>query len=469
MAVYVVGTIIISRLLSPAQIGTFAIAAGFFAIASSFRDFGVSEFLIQSKRLSIHRLRLAATANVATSWAMAVLLALGAAPIAQFYRSTDLQNILYMLAFNFLIIPFGAIGMAYYRRELDFRPMLMASVGSSVVGLIVTLLAIHYGLGVYALALGAVSGVMVTVLVSIAFRPKWFPWRPAFRGIFHVFGFGGTAMGIYLCQHLSKSAPDLVNGRAFGPTETAIFSRGAGIVEIISRLALRPIDAVCLPHFAKVRRDGGCVSSEYERLVCLITVVGWPTLAFTGAFASPLVHTVFGNQWRDSVPLAQLACVAMAFELVHFYAREVMIALGRVDLAFKLQWQCLLLRAGALLIGAQFGLVAVAYALIASAVISLVVIQIIAMPMLECTLWRILKAMGLSGLTSLVVFVFCLGARSMVDPAATGVVALALIGFGAAIAWLLCIRYTKHPIYGELLRITARVHGVLRKWRRVEG
>ena len=41
------GTVIIARLLTPTETGVFAVAAVFAALAGTFRDFGVAEYMIQ--------------------------------------------------------------------------------------------------------------------------------------------------------------------------------------------------------------------------------------------------------------------------------------------------------------------------------------------------------------------------------------------------------------------------------------
>ena len=82
-----VGTMIISRLLTPAETGVFAVAAVFAAFASTFRDFGITEYLIQENELDAEKIRAAFTVNIAISWAMALLLFFSAPLAADFYRS----------------------------------------------------------------------------------------------------------------------------------------------------------------------------------------------------------------------------------------------------------------------------------------------------------------------------------------------------------------------------------------------
>jgi len=48
-----VSTLILARLLLPAQIGIFSLCAAFVAIASVVRDFGVSEYLIQEASILV--------------------------------------------------------------------------------------------------------------------------------------------------------------------------------------------------------------------------------------------------------------------------------------------------------------------------------------------------------------------------------------------------------------------------------
>ena len=47
LVVALVTTVILSRLLTPAQVGIYSLCAAFTAVAGILRDFGVSEYLIQ--------------------------------------------------------------------------------------------------------------------------------------------------------------------------------------------------------------------------------------------------------------------------------------------------------------------------------------------------------------------------------------------------------------------------------------
>ncbi|MBK9674759.1 MAG: oligosaccharide flippase family protein [Betaproteobacteria bacterium] len=135
-----IGTMVIARLLTPAELGVFAVAAVFAALASTFRDFGVAEYLIQEQELSQEKIRPAFAANILVSWAMGLVLFLGSGFAAEFYRHQGVADVMRVQAVNFALIPFGAVTMAYFRRQLDFKPIFVAGFVGNLTGLAVATL-----------------------------------------------------------------------------------------------------------------------------------------------------------------------------------------------------------------------------------------------------------------------------------------------------------------------------------------
>lgn len=332
-----IGTMIISRLLTPEETGVFAVAAVFAAFASTFRDFGVAEYLIQEKELSAEKIRAALTVNIAISWAMGLLLFFGAPLAADFYRSLGVAEVMRVQAFNFILIPFGAVTMANFRRQLDFRPIFIASLLANLTTFTVATICAFQGLAYMSLAWSSLAGVIVTVAISLWFRPAGFPRWPGFKGIGRVLHFGKFASGIYIIGQLGKGAPEMIIGRAQDLVGVALFSRASGLVDIFNRTVLRAVMPVCLPYFAKNNREQGSVNDGYLMSISYLTVIGWPFLAFVGIVAYSSIRIVYGPQWTASVPLAQTLCAAGAIELIHYLAKEALIAVGDVKRSNVLQ------------------------------------------------------------------------------------------------------------------------------------
>lgn len=337
VALQLASTMIIARLLTPTEAGVYAVAAVFAAFASTFRDFGVAEYLIQEQELTRDKIRAALAANIGVSWLMGILLFFSSGFVAAFYRHSGVADVMCVQAINFFFIPFGAVTMAYFRRELDFRPIFIASLLGNLASFSVAIVCALAGLGYMSLAWASLAGTIATVATSFLFRPTSFPHWPGLVEIRSVVHFGKHASGIYILGQAGRSAPEMIIGRVLDMPSVAFFSRAGGLIEIFRKSVLQAVWPVCLPYFAKSNREEGTVVTGYLRTVSYLTAIGWTFFIFLGITAYGAVRLVYGTQWTSSVPLAQILCGAAMIEIVFYMAKEVIIAAGRVDRSNLLQ------------------------------------------------------------------------------------------------------------------------------------
>jgi O-antigen/teichoic acid export membrane protein len=369
------GMAIVARLLSPGELGIFQVSAAFAAMASTFRDFGVAEFLIQREKLDEASLRRALGMNIILSWSIGFVLLVASDPLATFYANPQMATILRILAVSFLLIPFGAVTMAWYRRAMDFSPIFWAGILSNITTLVVGCTLAYLGFGALSLAWSSLAGVVVTVLTSFWFRPPNMPRLPLFTGLSEIFHFGKHATGIYLIGQVGKSAPELIIGKLLSMESVAYFSRGGSLLELLHRSVLRAVIPLCLPYFASEVRAGQGVTHAYTRAMAYITGVGWPFLIFVAVAAEEIIGLLYGNQWQAAVRVGQFICVAGMIELVHILSKEALIAVGHVKRSNVLQWVTQVARIAAIGLGCMFGVEAIGFGLIIASGVGCVAAQ----------------------------------------------------------------------------------------------
>lgn len=450
----IISTVIIARLLTPEQTGVFAVAAVFAALASTFRDFGIGEYLIQEKEITDETLRAALAVNIAISWIMAAAL-FAAAPFAgRFYGNAGVTDVMRVQSISFLLIPFGAITMAWFRREMNFRPILISGIAANVVGFAVSVSMAFMGYGYMSLAWASVAGVVVTVAVSFAMRPAWFPHWPALKGAKRIIHFGKFASFIYIFGQAGNGAPELIIGRASGMAGVGMFSRAAGLVEIFNHLVLRAVMLVCLPYLAAGARAQGSVVPALKTMISYLTVVGWPFLLFLGLAAYPAIRLLYGPQWVEAVSIAQILCAAAAVELLFSPSRDVLLALGKPREAATMQGTIQGLRVIGLLAAVPLGLVGAAWGLLLAAVGGLVFSR-----------WYLGRHAGLlwrdwwhsTKLSALMAGLSTAPAAALLfwmPPDETNYILLGVgAGLTTAVLWLGTLRALKHPLWAEVVRM----------------
>ena len=365
-----------ARLLTPEETGVFAVAAIFAAFASTFRDFGVAEYLIQEKEVTNEVIRAAFAVNIMISWAMCAVLLVLAPFVAEFYHHQGIAHVMQIQAISFLFIPFGAVTLAYFRRQMDFRPIFFVGVWASTVSFTTAIICALNGLSYLSLAWSSLAGVIATVAVSIWFRPAGFPAWPALAGVKRVISFGKYASGIYMFGQLGRGAPEMIIGRTNDLASVAIFSRGYGMLELFNRSVLSAISPICLPYFAKGSQQDGGVAVGYLKSMTFITVIGWPFFAFTGIVAFAAVRIIYGNQWMAAAPLAQILSLVAAIELTHYFSKEALMAAGHVSRSNSLQFYHQCARILGLLLVIPYGLTGACIGLSLASVVGFVLSQL---------------------------------------------------------------------------------------------
>lgn len=451
MPLQLVGTMIISRLLTPAETGVFAVAAVFASLASTFRDFGVAEYLIQKKELRDEDIRASLTVNILISWVMGLLLFAGAPFAADFYRTTGIADVMRVQAFNFLLIPFGAVTLAYFRRQLDFRPIFICNLASNLTTLAVSVICAMNELSYMSLAWSSLCGIIVTVSISLWFRPVTFPKWPGLKGVREVLHFGKFASGIYIFGQLGNGAPEMIIGRVQDMTSVALFSRGGGIVTLFNQTVIRAVFPVCLPYFAKNNREHGTIVKGYLSSISYLTVVGWPFFALGGCLAYSAIRIIYGDQWIASVPLTKVLCLVGAISLVHHLAKEALISVQDVRLSNNLQIWIQCSRIAGLFVVLPFGLIGACYGLLLASLVSFGVSQWYLNRTTGLTLGDVFKTCSSSALITL----FSVGPIglwvALVPVDETNYLRTALIGGSVfLLLWLLAVRYLKHPLGNEM-------------------
>ena len=452
------GTIIISRLLTPFEAGVFGVAAVFASLASTFRDFGVSEYLIQEKDLRNEQIRAALTVNIFISWAMGMLLFLGAPFAAEFYRSAGVGHVMRVQAFNFLLIPFGAVTLAYFKRQLDFRPIFICNFASNLTTFAVSVICALNGFSYMSLAWASLCGTVITVALSVGFRPANFPRWPGIEGIGKVVHFGKFASGIYIIGQVGRAAPEMIIGRLLNLSNVAFFNRGGGIVELFSYAVMRAVNPISLPYFAKNHREQGSIVEGYLKSISHLTAVGWPFLAFGSFMAYPAIRIIYGQQWLPSVPLTKVLCFVGAISLIHILATEALIAAQEVKVANKLQFCIQSFRIAGLFAVVPYGLIGACYGLFVASIFSFGISQFYLNRATGLSLISVIRACSPSALVA----IFSAGPIGLwvcfypVDE--TNYLRAAVIAGGfLSLLWTLSLRLLKHPLWDEIVSLTGKL------------
>ena len=117
-------SLIVARLLSPTQIGSFSIAMAAVVIAQTLRTAGVNMFLIATPELDEQKVRGALGISMIASFAFAALIWIAAPFIADFYREKVVSDVLRLISIGYLFAPYQVIAHGLLTRALRLVPLM---------------------------------------------------------------------------------------------------------------------------------------------------------------------------------------------------------------------------------------------------------------------------------------------------------------------------------------------------------
>ncbi|MGE5767373.1 MAG: lipopolysaccharide biosynthesis protein [Bacteroidota bacterium] len=458
LAIQLGAVVVLARLLTPAEFGTFAVASAVVTLATVLQDFGVGNYLVQERTLDRGKLETAYCIAFVIAWPLGIGLYAASDAIAAWYGEPTLAPVIAILSLSFFAMPFGTPPIAMMRRDLQFgRLYALGVAGAAATAAISLALALNGG-GAISLACGFVAGSLVSAAGAHLLRPGMLLLRPGLRHWRAVLSFGGQSSAIAALTELGNQVPSIAAGRMLGIEAAGLLHRATSTIQIYRKSVLDGIMPVLLPAFAAKLRLGHALKESYLRGVAYLTAVGWPFSVVLALLAHPVLRVLFGPQWDAAVPLVQILCIAGALTPFVHLGRPLFIALGRIDLSLRIQLVVQPLKLGLVILAAFHGLVWVAAALCLPPLLNAWLAHRHLARLLGYSAGDLLAAVARSAGVTLasaaapLLVVLTLGAQPE-----HSLLALALGGGGAALGWLAGVIACGHPARSELTMAAARL------------
>lgn len=451
-------TIILSRLLTPAEIGVFSVAAGLLAVVNMLRDFGVSEFLVQESVLNEAMVRTVFTVNLLIAWGLGGLLLAGSGVIGNFYSDPGITQVLRVMSIVFFLLPFGTTTRALLAREMEFGKISKINITGDITRSVTKVVMAYAGFSYMSLAWGSVAGVIFTVLGYSLWGWQYRTKGLSFTYWKRVLHFGSNRTIADIARQLGDQSSSIIIGKMLGMTNAGLFSRGYGVVNMFRSNIIGAIGAVAFPAFARENREFAKAPELFLKALVYVTGISWPFFACGAILAHPIINILFGPQWNGAVPLMRWLCGAAIIGTLMFQCNEFLVALGRTTTVTHVEVQYQLARVG-ITIGAAFlGLEAVAAAQVLVYVIATGLyyrkMQVYeALSSRRCAI-AILPSAAVTLVTCVIPLAVTLWPTFAVRHM---VLALGIAIGGGCLSWLLAIFAFRHPLFDEVQRITSRV------------
>ena len=307
-------TFLVIRILDPHDYGLFAMTGVVLVFLNMLNGYGLASGLIQKPEVTPRDIRQLFGMLLLLNGVLAAAQVLILAPAAAaYYRQPIVAHMLQVQALLYLTTPFIALPYALLSRTMDFKLQARVNILASIASASAALGGALAGLGLWTLVLAplvlfGVRAVGMTIAAKSLVWPSF-----DFRGSGSLARYGGVMAVGQLFWFAQSQADVFIAGRHFTPHMLGIYTEALFLTQVFVSKIVPPLNEVAFSAYARIQHDRAAVAAAFARSVRIIMVAALPFYFGLAATAEPLVLTVLGEKWRETVPVVHLLALAMPF------------------------------------------------------------------------------------------------------------------------------------------------------------
>jgi teichuronic acid exporter len=348
-------TLIVLRLLAPADYGLMAIVTVIISMIAGFAEFGFGASLIRAPTLERRELARIAGALGALNVGCGVLVAGSAPLIAAWLGEPRLQLLIQVSALQFLFAALEIVPQALVHRDMDFARVARIEIGSTVVGSLGTLALALAGAGVWALVLGGLAGAAARAGAFVAFGG--FVWPSlTFVGIGHHIRFGGIVTVTRVIWQITYQMDTLIAARFFTREVLGLYAVAMHLATMPMSRAMGVVNQVAFPAVARLQDELPRMRIRLIESLRLLALIAIASLWGLAAVAEEFVDVVLGDKWHAAETALQLVSVIAPLRMLMAVLATALVASDNAERELRNTIVSALILPASFAIGVQWGL-----------------------------------------------------------------------------------------------------------------
>ena len=404
-------SILLARILLPAEFGLIGMIAIFLAVGNSLVDGGMSSSLIRTKNPNQTDYSTVFFTNLLVSFVVYFLVFISAPLIANYFQQPLLSSLVRVYCLTFIIRAFSSIQATKLNKEMDFKKQMVINIPSLIFGGIVGVYLAYTGYGVWSIVImNLLQSVVATIQLWIL--SKWLPSFIYDKECFKThlnFGYKITISGIL--NTIVKNIYNIIIGRYFSAAQLGFYIRAKSMQELPVINISNALNKVTYPMFASIKDDDVKLKSVYRQLLQVIFFIVAPILMLLIVIAEPLFRFLLTEKWLPSVPYFRILCIAGILAPLTAYNLNILLVKGRSDKFLRLEFLKNVLTVAGVFFAIPFGIYGLLWSLVGIALITFVINAHFCGKMLHFSL----SNQVLDILPTLLITLFCAGTAYVFD------------------------------------------------------
>jgi O-antigen/teichoic acid export membrane protein len=328
-------TVILARLLTPADFGVVTMVTTFSLLFCSFGLNGFTEAILQREEVTDSLVSNLFWANFGMSVVLTVAFIAIGPLLARFYHNSLVTRVATGMSLTILIGSLGWIHLALLSRAMQFKTVSAINVAARFFSVITSIVLAARGWGYSALVVGQVVSPIVTG-IGAWWTCRWVPSLPErTQGTGSVVKFALTVYSHYAFNYVTRNTDNLLVGWRFGAPALGFYKKAYDLFVLPESQLIAPISAVVVTTLSRLNRD----RAQYQRYF----LSGISVLAFVGMgigiditlVGRDAIRFLLGPGWEEAGRIFSLFGPGIGMMLLYSTHGWIHLSSGRADRWFR--------------------------------------------------------------------------------------------------------------------------------------
>ena len=334
VALQLIYTAVLSRILSAQEFGIVAVVNVFIAFFQIFVDMGFGPAIIQNKSLNEDDVNNIFSFCIYIGILLTAIFIGASYPISFFYNNSIYISLGLMLSFSLSFNTFSVVPNAILMKEKRFISVSIRTIVCALVSFAVSIVLAVKGFGVYALVANTVLNAFLLFCwneISVKCR---FRFLPKVESIKKVFSYSSFQLLAQTLNYFNRNLDNLLIGKFFSEEELGYYSKSYSLMMYPVHYLPGVISPILHPIYADHQDDSDFIYNSYLKLLRFLSLLGVFGTAFCFLAGREIILIAFGDKWEPSIIPFKILCLSLWFQILSNTTGPIYQSLGNTKLMF---------------------------------------------------------------------------------------------------------------------------------------
>lgn len=316
VAVQLLVNAVISRILTPGEVGIVAAVNIFLVFFQLLADFGLGPAMIQNKDLKKDEVNSIFAFSLYIAFGLAILFFFLGYPMSLFYGSDVFISVSRILAIAVFFYGILVVPQSLLLRDKNFKMINLTTVAGALTSGVVSITLALLGFSYYAMIIGnATKAFMLFIVFYLNTETKLtlkFNWAPLKK----IYAFSRNQFLFNFINYFSRNLDNLLIGRYFSSSALAFYDQAYKVSLYPNQTLTSVVTSVIHPILSDYEDEKDRIMRVYLRISNLLATLGLPLSIFLFFAAEEVILVLFGMQWEGSIMTFQILALSVWLQMI---------------------------------------------------------------------------------------------------------------------------------------------------------